>query len=123
MIDYRNIDHKTLYLSAEGRMSRKDYAQYYIIPAIVLYVGALIIDNILHSDGAVSLLMCLVLIWPTVVTLTKRLHDVNKSGWWQMVMIIPIVGFIFWVVIACTKGDTGVNKYGAEPLEVTHVSQ
>ena len=48
---------------------------------------------------------------------TRRLHDRNKSGWWQLLMLIPLVGFIWWVIDVCVlPGTKGTNSYGPDPL-------
>lgn len=45
---------------------------------------------------------------PTIAVACRRMHDVNKSGWF---MLIPI----YSLVLACTNGDTGSNQYGSDP--------
>jgi hypothetical protein len=47
----------------------------------------------------------------------RRLHDTNKSGWWQLLLIIPLIGFVVLVVLWCIEGDRGANQYGPDPKQ------
>jgi len=112
-------DYKSLYLSFEGRVSRKDYALLYILPAFVIYGIAYTLDNMMRatpqSFGIFAPIVGLVLLWPSIVMTTKRLHDWDKTGWFQIINIIPIIGMIFWIVTACVRGTEGTNRFGAQP--------
>lgn len=115
-------DYKSLYLSIEGRVSRKDYALLYIVPTVVIYAVAAMLDNMVNAAadgvGLFTAIVALVMIWPSIVMTAKRLHDWDKTGWLQLVNIIPIVGFIFWIVTACIKGTEGPNRFGAVPAPI-----
>jgi hypothetical protein len=47
------------------------------------------------------------------------LHDTNRSGWWTLFSVIPLIGTIGMTVMMCTKGTDGDNDYGPNPLAVT----
>lgn len=115
-------DYKWLYLSMTGRVTRKDYALLYILPSFVLYAATSILDNMMNAAsqgiGAFTAIAGLVLIWPGIAMTAKRLHDWDKSGWFQLINIIPIVGFIFWIVTACKKGTEGANRFGDAPTPI-----
>lgn len=61
----------------------------------------------------------LVSIWMKLAVLTKRWHDRGKSGWWNLVGLIPVIGGL-WVLIECgfLDGTRGSNKYGPSPKAV-----
>ncbi|MFM7389959.1 MAG: DUF805 domain-containing protein [Vampirovibrionales bacterium] len=46
----------------------------------------------------------------------RRLHDLNRSGWWLLTFYLPVVGFIWLIVSHCKKGTEGPNRYGEDPL-------
>lgn len=49
----------------------------------------------------------------------KRCHDRGKSGWWSLLSLIPIVGFIWFIIdLGVMEGDEGPNQYGPNPLRV-----
>jgi uncharacterized membrane protein YhaH (DUF805 family) len=76
---------------------------------VVLRVAGL---SAAHTDIALNLL----LLWPAVAISVKRWHDRNKSAWWVLVMLIPVVGWL-WVLIenGFLRGTRGVNRFGEEP--------
>ena len=55
---------------------------------------------------------------PNIGVLVRRLHDVNKSGWFYFVALIPLVGAIWLLVMLFTEGDQGQNDYGADPKQI-----
>lgn len=62
-------------------------------------------------------ILILVMIYPSLAVYTKRWHDRNKSGWWSLIMIIPVVGAI-WILVelGIMRGTDGENRYGPDPL-------
>ncbi|MBT3559904.1 MAG: DUF805 domain-containing protein [Flavobacteriaceae bacterium] len=52
---------------------------------------------------------------PSLAVLVRRLHDVGKSGWFYFIVLIPLVGAIWLLVLFCTDGDQGENKWGPNP--------
>ena len=53
---------------------------------------------------------------PTLAVQVRRLHDLDRSGWWILISLIPLVGAIILLVWACTKGTEGENRFGSDPL-------
>ena len=61
------------------------------------------------------LLLSLASLWPNFAILVKRYHDLDKSGWWVLILLIPIIGAIFAIIeLGFTKGTPDSNKSGAE---------
>jgi uncharacterized membrane protein YhaH (DUF805 family) len=60
----------------------------------------------------------LAVIIPSLAVGARRLHDIGKSGWWQLISLIPIIGGIWLIVLMATNGTPGVNEYGTNPKEV-----
>ena len=52
---------------------------------------------------------------PSLSVVVRRLHDVGKSGWFYLIIFIPLVGFIWMLVLLVSDGNKGENKYGADP--------
>ena len=73
------------------------------------------------GDGSILVgLFGLAIIIPWLALTVKRLHDINLSGWWQLVLFIPLLGILFGLGIGFTDSDSGENKYGPNPkLEVS----
>lgn len=60
--------------------------------------------------------LSLALVLPSLAVALRRLHDLDRSGWWILISFVPIVGAIVLLVWFCTKGTAGSNKFGADPL-------
>lgn len=69
------------------------------------------------TDSTLAAVLVLLCLWPALAICVKRWHDRSKSGWWVLIVLIPIVGAI-WALIeqGFFKGTEGANKYGADPL-------
>jgi uncharacterized membrane protein YhaH (DUF805 family) len=52
---------------------------------------------------------------PSLSVVVRRLHDVGKSGWFYLIILIPLIGIIWMLVLLVSNGDVGENKYGADP--------
>jgi uncharacterized membrane protein YhaH (DUF805 family) len=109
--------------SFEGRISRYQYWVQFVIPYVVLYVVAIIVDlltgtyNAQSGVGLFSTIFLLSVIWPSLAILVKRCHDRNRSGWFVLISLIPIVGAIWlFVEIGCLRGSIGENRFGSDPV-------
>ena len=62
-------------------------------------------------------LISLVFLWPSLALYAKRWHDRGKSGWWTLILLVPLVGF-FWFLIECgfLRGSEGANRFGNDPI-------
>jgi uncharacterized membrane protein YhaH (DUF805 family) len=55
-------------------------------------------------------------ILPYLAVTVRRLHDLDKSGWWWLIGFIPLVGAIILLVWFCQRGTVGPNRFGPDPL-------
>lgn len=102
----------TKYATFSGRSSRSAYWWW-----ILFYVLVAIAASIL--DAAIGTAVIVGLVWlgfflPNLAVLVRRLHDTDRSGWWVLIGLIPLIGAIVLIVFACI--DSGPpNKYGQGP--------
>ena len=63
-------------------------------------------------------ILTLIFLWPSLAIYTKRWHDRDKSGWWSLIMFVPVVGAL-WFLIECgfLRGTDGPNRFGNDPLD------
>jgi uncharacterized membrane protein YhaH (DUF805 family) len=110
------MDLKKMYLSFEGRINRKIYWLNYTIPFWVIYFVAITIDGETNF-GFFSLIVVLIMFWPALAMGVKRCHDRNRTGWFLLLGMVPILNF--WVIIELLflKGTEGNNKYGEDLLQ------
>ncbi len=128
------MDWGNLFLSYEGRINRKPYWLANIAFGVIYFSVTLIIigmagifnvdptnpDAINAAFSAVNLplgIFNLLCIWPAYAILAKRWHDHGKSGWWSLIIFVPIIGAI-WMLVECgfLRGSEGPNQYGQDPL-------
>lgn len=65
------------------------------------------------GDEAISpLILALVFFIPTIAVATRRLHDTGRSGWWQLLWFIPIIGWIVLVVFLAQQTSPQNNQWG-----------
>jgi uncharacterized membrane protein YhaH (DUF805 family) len=55
-------------------------------------------------------------ILPGIAVAARRLHDVDRSGWWLLLNFIPLIGWIVLLVWFCTRGTEGPNRFGPDPM-------
>jgi len=56
------------------------------------------------------------LLIPSVAVLIRRLHDLDRTGWWALFMFLPILGTLLLLVFCVMKGTEGPNRFGPDPL-------
>lgn len=98
------------YAVFSGRAHRAEF-WYFFLAYTIISVAAAILD----PSGTVSALVTLIHLLPNLAIAARRLHDTGLSGWWQLLLVIPLIGVIALIVLWCREGETGSNKYGADP--------
>ena len=68
-------------------------------------------------DGVVIFVFVVIATWISIAVAVKRYHDRNKSGWWVLIVLVPVIGGL-WYLIECgfLRGTPGPNNYGPDPL-------
>lgn len=106
------------YAKFDGRSGRAEFWWFFLANLIVAVV--------LSALGRVSTVFIIVyaiyglaLIIPGLAVSIRRLHDINRSGWWVLIALIPLVGAIVLLVFHVKAGDPGSNVYGPEPIPLT----
>lgn len=114
-----NIDWQHLLFSFEGRINRAKFW----LGALLLWIASAILSALALAarDSAALLvlfaLLDLALLWPALAISVKRWHDRDKSGWWVLIALIPIIGWI-WAIVETgfLPGTVGPNQFGLDPL-------
>jgi len=102
------------YANFQGRDTREQYWMFYLFYMIIIIVLS-VIDELIGTDGLFSSLFLLASIIPSIAITTRRLHDIGKSGWWQLILLVPIIGAIVIIVFLAKKGMIGDNQFGVDP--------
>jgi uncharacterized membrane protein YhaH (DUF805 family) len=104
--------------SFEGRIPRRLYwasRGLAILPLVLAGVFGGLIGNSTVT-GILIVPAYIAFLWIALAGSVKRWHDLNKSGWWVFVAMVPVIGG-FWELIeaGCARGTTGPNRYGRDP--------
>jgi uncharacterized membrane protein YhaH (DUF805 family) len=101
------------YATFSGRARRSEYWFFYLA-ALIVTMAAFIIDLII-GHAILQYIVTLLLIVPNFAVGARRLHDTGRSGWWQLIALIPVVGVILLIVWYATDSNPGSNQYGPNP--------
>ncbi len=102
------------YADFSGRARRKEYWMFVLFNVIFAMIAASI-DGILGTNSAISGLYSLAVFIPSLAVGVRRLHDIGKSGLMILVGLIPLIGWIWLIVLFVTEGHPEDNQYGSNP--------
>jgi uncharacterized membrane protein YhaH (DUF805 family) len=106
------------YVNFSSRAARSEY-WYWLLFAILMSIVSGVIDFVLFPRANVSpinTLVGLALILPGLAVTIRRLHDLDRRGWWIFLPLIPLIGFIWLIVWLCMRGTIGPNRFGPDAL-------
>ncbi len=109
------------YVTFSGRAARSEFWYF----ALFTFIGTIAISLIerltfgisLVASGLLEGMFSLVTFLPSISVSVRRLHDLDRSGWWWWLWLIPIVGWIVLIIWMATKGTEGQNSRGSDPLD------
>jgi len=96
------------YADFNGRARRSEYWWFFLFIVLVSLALAMVSD-------IVSGLFSLGILLPSIAAAARRLHDTNRSGWWQLIALIPVIGGIVLIVFLAQEGVAEANQYGEMP--------
>ncbi|MCR9185609.1 MAG: DUF805 domain-containing protein [Halieaceae bacterium] len=111
---------KNKYAQFTGRARRKEY-WYFVLFNLLASIALGVIDGITgtYSDdaglGLLGGIYALAVFIPSIAVAMRRLHDTGRSGWWLLLALIPILGFLVLLVFMLLDSEPGDNQYGPNP--------
>lgn len=108
------------YFDFQGRANRKEY-WLFVLVYFIQVMAAVLIDSIVFGTALgqglpITYFLVLALnIIPAISVSMRRLHDTNRTGWWLLISMIPIIGAIVFFIFTLLPGTPGVNRFGAQP--------
>lgn len=115
----------TFLFSFSGRISRYQYWVKFYLPYYALVIVMSVLDratgayNAQNKIGLISLIFLLAAMWPSLAITVKRCHDRDRSGWFLLVSLVPIIGSIWLAVeLGFLRGTIGSNRFGADPVVI-----
>lgn len=107
------------YVTFSGRAARSEFwwfNLFVIVVTLVLTGADFIVFGMQDLFSPLSDLFSLAAFLPGLAVLSRRLHDLDRSAWWMLLIFVPIVGWIILLIWNCTKGTEGPNRFGHDPL-------
>jgi len=105
------VDALKKFITFTGRSRRKEFWFFWLINMVISAILSRIPAVGMIVSGLYSLAICL----PSLAVAIRRMHDIGKSGWWICINLIPLVGTIWYIVLAAKDSDAGSNQWGDYP--------
>ncbi|WP_416191706.1 DUF805 domain-containing protein [Neisseria sp. CCUG12390] len=108
------------YAGFGGRARRKEFWMFTLVNVIIAFVLGMV-DAVLGTFdpetgiGLLGAVYALAVLLPSIAVTTRRLHDTNRSGWWQLLYFIPLIGVLVVLIFTLLEGTPGDNHFGADP--------
>ena len=113
------------YTNFKGRARRSEYWYVQLFLVITNLIAAPVDLALMNWDtdrfiangggGIIGLIWILATIVPAIALLIRRLHDTNRSGWWTLIIFVPLVGAVVLIVFTVEDSADGQNIYGSSP--------
>lgn len=100
------------YVDFSGRARRSEYwyfTLFYVIISVILGV----VESAIETQ-ILGLIVGLVFFLPNLAVSVRRMHDIDRSGWWVLIGIVPLIGWIVFIIFCCTDSKDP-NRFGENP--------
>ncbi|GGO93091.1 DUF805 domain-containing protein [Stakelama pacifica] len=118
------------YFQMSGRSRRKEYWMFWLFTILVGIVAGILdtllgfgsLDSTSSSaswtySGPISSLCSLFFLIPSVTVAARRLHDSDRSAWWLLLLLIPLLGWFVLFIFMVMDGTRGANRFGPDPKD------
>ena len=99
------------YANFQGRALRSEY-WFFVLGVALIGTVATLIDDFGLGYPVLGTIVSLGTIIPSLSVAARRLHDTDRSGWWQLLVFVPLIGAIVLIVWYATAGTPGTNRFG-----------
>lgn len=101
------------YADFGGRASRKEYWMFFLVNIIIL-IALIAIEAAAGGPGILAVLYNFGVIIPNLAVAMRRLHDTDRSGWYILISLVPLVNLVL-LFFMCQDSSPGANRFGANP--------
>ena len=115
------------YAVFSGRSRRKEY-WFFVLFVVIISIVLTTIDGLIgaydRSSGAglLSTIFSLAILIPSISVSVRRLHDIDRTGWWVLISLVPLVGWIVLLVFHVQDSTPSTNRYGPNPKSTEYQS-
>ncbi|OXM17401.1 DUF805 domain-containing protein [Paenibacillus herberti] len=102
------------YAGFAGRSRRMEYWMFILFSSIFTFIIS-VLEALIGIPSLLSFLFTLFLLVPSLSVAVRRLHDTGRTGWWNLIGFVPLIGIIVLTVFMCLDGEEHDNEYGRNP--------
>lgn len=103
------------YAVFSGRARRTEYWMFVLCNVIVMLLLGMV-DKLIGGDNElISSIYSLAVLLPSLAVAARRLHDTDRSTWWLLLGLIPIIGTLVLIYFMVCNGQQGPNRFGDDP--------
>ncbi len=106
------------YAGFSGRSQRAEF-WYFMLFYMLIYIAVVFIETAVGLNasgvGILSLIFSLAMFLPSLAVSVRRLHDTDRTGWWVLIGLVPLLGLIVLIIFYVQDSTPGPNKYGPNP--------
>ncbi len=104
------------YVDFKSRSTRSQF-WWWTLWSLIISLASTFFDAAIGagSSGPIGLLTSLAIFLPSLAVAIRRLHDIGRTGWWYLLVLIPLIGWIILIVFFCTKTQETTNQWGVPP--------
>ncbi|MGY0216504.1 DUF805 domain-containing protein [Endozoicomonadaceae bacterium StTr2] len=99
------------YADFKGRARRKEYWMFFLINFVI----TLVLSFLDGGEPGISTVYALLIMIPGIAVTVRRLHDTERTGWWVLIGLIPVIGTIVLLIFCTLDSDAESNNYGPNP--------
>ncbi|MBB3131461.1 uncharacterized membrane protein YhaH (DUF805 family) [Paenibacillus rhizosphaerae] len=103
------------YTGFQGRASKKEYWMFMLYEGLI-YLMLSVVEEIAGLSYILSGIYFAVTFLPALAVACRRLHDTGRSGWWNLIVLVPVVGIIIFIVQTCQASQETDNPFGSKPV-------
>lgn len=97
------------YAEFGGRATRSEYWWFILAQALLSAMAGVMSDTL-------NIIVSLIFLLPTIAVAVRRLHDISKSGWWYLLIFIPIIGWLVLLYWFIQVTHPEANEFGEAPI-------
>ena len=98
-----------------GRSRRKEFWLFWLINMAINFVLSFLTAKLGVVGTIITGIFGLAILVPSLAVAIRRMHDIGKSGWWICINFVPLIGTIWYIVLAAKDSEAGNNQWGAYP--------
>lgn len=102
------------YVAFGGRAHRTEYWMFTLFNVLIM-IGLGLVGELVGVKELLGNIYSLAVLLPSLGVSVRRLHDTNRSGWWLLILLIPLLGLLVYLYFMISNGDQGSNRFGDDP--------